>query len=140
MSGARCKPDIKLMRLYEPASRADGTCILVGHLWSRGSRKEGAVIEYWFKDLTPSTALRQWFDDHIERWKEFRKRYRLEFAGQQEALAVRWNLARKRSITVLFDAHDEPHNDAVVLRGLSNGKDRKARTSFRTAVNKRKQT
>jgi uncharacterized protein YeaO (DUF488 family) len=57
MSGARCKPDIKLKRLYEAASRADGTCILVGHLWSRSSRKEGTVIEHWFKDLTPSTAL-----------------------------------------------------------------------------------
>jgi uncharacterized protein YeaO (DUF488 family) len=46
-----------LKRVYKPASRADGTRILVDRLWPRGLRKEDAVIDHWFKDLAPSTAL-----------------------------------------------------------------------------------
>jgi uncharacterized protein YeaO (DUF488 family) len=88
----------------------------------------------------PDSEHRAWSDDGVERWKEFPKRYRLKFAGQQEALAERWSLARKRSITASFNAHDEPHNNAVVASEFSSEKERKARTSVRTTVNKRKQT
>ena len=57
-------------------------------------------------------------DHDVERWTEFRKRYRAELAGQPEALAEFRSLARKGPITLLFGAHDEPHNNAVVLREL----------------------
>jgi uncharacterized protein YeaO (DUF488 family) len=115
MSRSSASSRIKLKRVYEPASRVDGTRILVDRLWPRGLRNEDAVIDHWFKDLAPSTALRQWFDHDVERWTEFRKRYRAELAGQPEALAELRSLARKGTITLLFGAHDEPHNNAVVL-------------------------
>jgi uncharacterized protein YeaO (DUF488 family) len=83
-------PDIKLKRVYEPAARTDGTRILVDRLWPRGLRKEDAVIDHW---------LSQWFDHDVERWTEFRKRYRAELAGQPEALAELRSLARKGPIT-----------------------------------------
>jgi uncharacterized protein YeaO (DUF488 family) len=140
MSRTPDKPDIKLKRVYEPASRTDGIRILVDRLWPRGLRKEDAVIDHWFKDLAPSTALRQWFDQDVERWTEFRKRYRAELAGQPEALAELRSHARKGPITLLFGAHDEPHNNAVVLRELLGGKERKTRASVKTAGRKRKQT
>lgn len=118
MSRSSASSRIKLKRVYEPASRANGARFLVDRLWPRGLRKKDAVIDHWFKDLTPSTALRQWFDHDVERWTEFRKRYRAELAGQPEALAELRSLARKGPITLLFGAHDEPHNNAVVLREL----------------------
>jgi len=113
---------IKLKRVYEPASRADGTRILVDRLWPRGLRKEDAVIDHWCKDLAPSTALRKWFGHDVERWTEFRKRYRAEIAEHQEALAQLRSLARKGPIALLFGAHDEFHNNAVVLRELLRAK------------------
>ena len=98
------------------------------------------MIDHWFKDLAPSTALRQWFDHDVERWGEFRKRYRAELAEQPEALAELRSLACKEPITLLFGAHDEPHNNAVVLRELLAGKERKNRASVKTTGRKRKQT
>ena len=109
---------IKLKRVYEPASRGDGTRVLVDRLWPRGLRKEDAAIDRWFKDLAPSTALRKWFGHDVERWTEFRKRYQAEIAEHPEALAELRSLARKKPITLLFGAHDEFHNNAVVLREL----------------------
>ena len=109
---------IKLKRVYDPVSRADGTRILVDRLWPRGLRKEEAGIDHWTKDLAPSTALRKWFGHDVERWAKFRKRYRAEIAERPEALAELRNLARRGPITLLFGARDELHNNAVVLREL----------------------
>lgn len=126
MSSMPAKPAVKLKRVYEPASPADGIRILVDRLWPRGLRKEDAAIDHWFKDLAPSTNLRQWFGHKPERWTEFRERYRVELAEQSEALARLRSLARQGSITLLFGAHDELHNNAVVLRELLGAKERKA--------------
>lgn len=112
---------IKLKRVYEPASQADGTRILVDRLWPRALRKEDAAIDRWCKDLAPSTALRKWFGHDVERWTEFRKRYRAEIVEHPEELAELRSLERKGRITLLFGAHDELHNNAVVLRELLRG-------------------
>ena len=61
------KIKLKLKRVYEPASRTDGTRILVDRLWPRGLSKEDAEIDHWCKKLAPSTALRQWFGHKPER-------------------------------------------------------------------------
>jgi Protein of unknown function, DUF488 len=62
---------IKLKRVYDPVSRADGTRILVDRLWPRGLRKEETWIDHWIKDLAPSTALRKWFCHDIELGQSF---------------------------------------------------------------------
>jgi len=113
---------IKLKRVYESASRTDGTRILVDRLWPRGLRKEDAAIDHWCKDLASSTALRQWFGHDPERWEEFRKRYKAELAKQPQALAVLRSMVLKGTITLLFAAHDELHNNAVVLSKLLRAK------------------
>ena len=109
---------IKVKRVYEPASRTDGTRILVDRLWPRGFRKEDAAIDHWCKELAPSTVLRHWFGHKPERWEEFRKRYKAELIEQSEALAELRSFARKGPITLLFAAHDELRNNAVVLDEL----------------------
>jgi uncharacterized protein YeaO (DUF488 family) len=122
MSQAPGSSRIKLKRVYESASRTDGTRVLVDRLWPRGLRKEDAAIDHWYKELAPSTALRQWFGHAPERWGEFRKRYKSELTQQQEALDELGNFARKGPITLLFAAHDELHNNAVVLSGRLRAK------------------
>jgi uncharacterized protein YeaO (DUF488 family) len=127
MSQAPDSSRVKLKRAYEPAGPSDGTRILIDRLWPRGVSKEDAAIDHWLKELAPSTALRQWFGHKPERWEEFRKRYRAEIAGHPEALSELRRLARKGPITLVFAAHDELHNDAVVLHELLRAKRPSAR-------------
>jgi hypothetical protein len=49
------------------------------------------------------------------RWPEFRRRYILELRQHIAALNEIRALARKGTVTLLYGAHDEAHNDAVVL-------------------------
>jgi uncharacterized protein YeaO (DUF488 family) len=131
---------VQLKRVYEPASRTDGTRILVDRLWPRGLSKEDAAIDHWCKELAPSTVLRQWFGHEPERWVEFRKRYRAEIAQQPKALAELRAFARKGPITLVFAARDELHNDAVVIYELLLGKPRATKVPVKTTGKTRRKT
>jgi uncharacterized protein YeaO (DUF488 family) len=114
--------NVRLKRAYEKPSRDDGTRILIDRLWPRGVRKADAELDRWAKEIAPSTALRKWFGHDPARWPEFRLRYADElraYAGELEQLR---GLARKGPITLVYSAHDELHNDAVVLRALLLGR------------------
>lgn len=62
---------IRIKRAYEPPERGDGVRILVDRLWPRGLRKDDAHFDEWRKDLSPSTALRQFYGHRPERFDEF---------------------------------------------------------------------
>jgi uncharacterized protein YeaO (DUF488 family) len=108
-----------LKRAYELPARADGTRILVDRLWPRGVKKTEAKIDEWMKDIAPSTALRKWFGHDPARWQEFRRRYKKEIGEHLEQLDRLRTMARRGTLTLVFSAHDEEHNDAVVLRELN---------------------
>jgi uncharacterized protein YeaO (DUF488 family) len=109
-------PPIRLKRAYDAPSATDGVRVLVDRLWPRGIKKTDACIDHWFKDLAPSTELRQWFAHDPARWEEFRRRYRAELANSSGRLDELRNLARAHRVTLIYAARDEAHNDAVVLR------------------------
>jgi uncharacterized protein YeaO (DUF488 family) len=109
---------IKLKRAYEPPLSDDGTRILIDRLWPRGLKKTDAGIDEWMKNIAPSTELRKWFGHKPERWLEFRRRYQAEIRDHPEQFDRLLTLARHGKITLVFSAHDEEHNDAVVLRDL----------------------
>ena len=112
---------LRLKRAYEPAEPGDGTRILIDRLWPRGVSKAKAALDDWIKDVAPSTELRKWFGHDPARWAEFQRRYRAELRGQSVALDRIHELARARVVTLVYSAHDEQHNDAVVLRALLLG-------------------
>jgi uncharacterized protein YeaO (DUF488 family) len=116
MENAVSPESIRLKRAYEPPTAGDGTRILVDRLWPRGVKKAEAAIDMWAKDIAPSTELRQWFGHETDRWDEFRRRYVAELARKTGLINELRALARKGPITLVFGAHDETHNDAVVLR------------------------
>jgi uncharacterized protein YeaO (DUF488 family) len=107
---------IRIKRAYEPPAKADGTRVLVDRLWPRGATKDALAIDGWIKEIGPSQALRQWFGHDSARWDEFRKRYAGELAKQQPLLGELRDLARGGTLTLVYGARDEEHNNAVVLR------------------------
>jgi len=109
---------LRLKRAYVPAEPDDGTRLLVDRLWPRGVSKAKAALDDWIKDVAPSTELRKWFGHDPARWAEFQRRYRAELREQSEALDRIRVLARAGVVTLVYSAHDEQHNDAVVLRSV----------------------
>jgi uncharacterized protein YeaO (DUF488 family) len=107
---------LRIKRTYEPATRGDGRRILVERLWPRGMRKEALAADAWMREVAPSTELRQWFDHRVERWAEFRRRYRKELGANPSAWAPILDAERRGTVTLLYSAHDVVHNGAVVLR------------------------
>ena len=116
MDNAISPERIRLKRAYESPAAEDGTRILVDRLWPRGVKKATAEIDMWAKDIAPSTELRQWFGHETDRWGEFRRRYVAELERKTDLINELRALARKGPITLVFGAHDQMHNDAVVLR------------------------
>jgi uncharacterized protein YeaO (DUF488 family) len=122
MSKKIAAANIKLKRAYVSAGSGDGTRILIDRLWPRGVKKADAAIDLWAKDIAPSTALRRWFGHDPARWQDFRRRYSDEIHRRRDRLDELRTLARKGRITLVFAAHDELHNDAIVLRDILLGR------------------
>jgi uncharacterized protein YeaO (DUF488 family) len=107
--------DVRLKRAYEPASASDGYRVLIDRLWPRGISRDAARLDEWAHELAPSNELRRWFGHDPARFAEFRRRYTAELAGSEEKLRELRRRARSGPLTLVYGAHDEEHNDAVVL-------------------------
>jgi uncharacterized protein YeaO (DUF488 family) len=107
---------IQIKRTYEPVARGDGWRILVERLWPRGMSKAALHADAWLKEVAPSTALRKWFGHRVDRWEEFRRRYRKELSVNREGWSSILAASKRGPVTLLYSAHDVEHNGAVVLR------------------------
>lgn len=109
---------IQIKRVYNAPSLRDGIRILVDRVWPRGVTKKRARIDAWLKEVAPSTSLRKWFGHDPARWNKFRKQYRVELkqSSQFEALNTLAQRSCRKTITLVYGAADEVHNQAVVLR------------------------
>ena len=115
---------VQLKRVYEKPAKADGLRILVDRLWPRGLTKERAAVDEWLKELAPSTELRKWFAHDPDKWKEFQSRYRKELQEQKEALSLLKEKSKEQTMTLVYGARDEEHNEAVVLKQVLDGRRR----------------
>lgn len=109
---------LRRKRAYDTAETSDGFRVLVDRLWPRGVSKEHAAIDLWAKDTAPSSELRRdWHAASDEDWGVYAERYRAELenetAGALEELAA--ELKQHDVVTLVYAAHDEQHNHAVVL-------------------------
>ena len=109
---------VRLERAYDALSPDDGTRVLVDRVWPRGRSREALRLAGWERDVAPSDELRHWFGHDPARWDEFRRRYReeLEAPDRQAALDRLARLAQVGTLTLVYGAADEEHNQAVVLR------------------------
>lgn len=106
---------IRVKRIHDDPADEDGFRVLIDRLWPRGLRKEAAHLDYWAKDLAPSTALRKWFAHEPAKFGEFAVRYRRELADRQGAIEEMRAAVVGDTLTLLYAASDPVHNHAVVL-------------------------
>jgi len=110
--------NLKIKRVYEKPDAKDGFRILVDRLWPRGMTKEKAALDLWLKEVAPSTELRKWFNHDPEKWKEFQKKYKEELKNNSQAVSSLKNYAKKGTVTLLYGAKNEIHNEALLLKDL----------------------
>jgi len=118
---------LKVKRVYEPAAKADGLRILVDRLWPRGIAKEKAKVDLWLNEIAPSNTLRKRFHAKPETWDEFLKAYAVELKSDAVAEAAKElrRQIRKGTVTLLYAAKDEEHNNAVALKAWLTRRSRK---------------
>jgi uncharacterized protein YeaO (DUF488 family) len=107
---------VRTKRIYETPEPEDGIRVLVDRLWPRGVSKEDAALDRWSKDIAPSNELRRWFNHDPEKWAEFKDRYKNELAHQQDIIDELRELADEETVTLLYAAKDEDHNNAIILQ------------------------
>jgi uncharacterized protein YeaO (DUF488 family) len=119
---------IKIKRIYESPTQADGRRYLVERLWPRGVRKQDARLEDWLKDLAPSAELRRWYGHELTRWPEFVRRYvgELSFPEKEKLLRKLAEEASTGSVTLVFATKDPEHSSARVLKEFIEEKFRRS--------------
>ena len=107
---------IYLKRVYDLASKQDGTRILVERLWPRGIKKEDLKMDHWLKEVAPSTDLRKWFSHDPSKWTRFQEKYIDELNKNPENLTTILTALKKGNVTLLYSSKDTEHNNAVCLK------------------------
>jgi uncharacterized protein YeaO (DUF488 family) len=113
--------DVRVRRVYDEPSAADGTRVLVDRIWPRGLRKDAIRLDDWAKDAAPSTELRTWYGHDPAKFEEFRQRYLGELAGSTQRAALgrlRALATAGRPLTLLTATRDLDHSQAAVLARL----------------------
>ena len=114
-------PDVRVRRVYDEPSAADGARVLVDRVWPRGLRKDAIRLDDWAKDAAPSTELRTWYGHDPAKFDEFRRRYLGELAGSTQRAALgrlRALAVAGRPLTLLTATRDVDHSQAAVLARL----------------------
>jgi uncharacterized protein YeaO (DUF488 family) len=113
---------IQVKRVYEKAAKTDGYRVLVDRLWPRGMKKEDVKMKLWMKDVAPSDAVRKAFCHDVKLWPRFEKAYQGELEKKKELLAELKKMEKEHgTLTLLYGAKDEEHNQAVVLAEVLRG-------------------
>jgi uncharacterized protein YeaO (DUF488 family) len=107
---------INIRRAYTAPNPHDGTRYLVNRYWPRGIKKEALGAATWLKAAAPSSDLCRWFGHDPVKWDEFQRRYSAELDQKPDAWLPLLDTARKGTITLLFGARDEEHNNAAALK------------------------
>ncbi|MDE2572816.1 MAG: DUF488 family protein [bacterium] len=108
-----------IKRAYDQPAETDGYRALVDRVWPRGKNKADLALDAWARELAPSSTLCKWFGHDPARWAGFCERYRRELSSPeqyQRMLELLKEAGRHKTLTLVYGARDERHNQAVVLR------------------------
>lgn len=115
---------VDIGRIYDNKDNTDAIRILVDRVWPRGISKRTANLDYWLKDIAPSTELRQWFQHDSKLFRAFKEKYEKELRdqdAQKDAFEKLKDIVNQHNhVLLLYAAKDTKHNQAVVLQQLLN--------------------
>lgn len=111
---------VYIKRIYS-SNDDSGVRILIDRVWPRGISKAEANIDYWIKNIAPTTELRKWYNHDPKLYDDFKEKYKkelLENTDQNDALKQLKDIitTNNQNILLLFGAKDEKHNHAIVLK------------------------
>ncbi|MEE8523456.1 MAG: DUF488 family protein [Thermoanaerobaculia bacterium] len=107
---------IHIRRVYDPPTDEDGRRILVDRLWPRGLSKKRARIDYWARDVSPSTELRRWYGHDPDKWPEFKARYAAELDTNAEGLKKLREAVGPGDVILVYSSKERRLNNAYALR------------------------
>ncbi|HSP59151.1 MAG TPA: DUF488 family protein [Halomonas sp.] len=107
---------IMLKRIYRPAEPADGVRILVDRLWPRGKRRESLALAHWYRDASPSSALRRQYHQQEISHQVFATRYRGELSDHPDCLIPLMRYARQGPLTLLTAVRDVESSHLPILK------------------------
>jgi len=107
---------ILLKRVYNLSENIDGKRILVDRLWPRGLSKDKAKVDFWPKEIAPSTELRKWYKHDSVKWDEFCSRYNLELDTKQDIVHNLLQYIGDDKVTFVYGSKEQHLNNAVALR------------------------
>ncbi len=112
-------------RRIDATKHGEGFRVLVDRVWPRGLSKDKTGADLWLRDVAPSDALRKWFAHDPEKWAAFVKKYGEELKGKKDSLREIKQLEKEHgTVTLLYSAKDEEHNQAAALCRFLQGKRR----------------
>lgn len=113
---------VKIQRIYDD-KKTSGIRVLVDRVWPRGISKKDADLDYWLKDVAPTSELRQWFGHEPKLYAAFKEKYEKELRENEEQKNAFSQLKEiiednKEEVILLYGAKDEKYNQAVVLQEI----------------------
>ena len=110
---------ITLARVYDDLEDIKALRILVDRIWPRGIKKETLKLDYWAKEVAPTTELRKEFNHQEERFPMFIEEYHAELDASDEARDFAKKLKdwlKDEDVVLLYAAKSREFNQAVVLK------------------------
>lgn len=108
--------DIVLKRIYNQIDTRDGARVLVDRLWPRGKRRESLALTDWYRDASPSPALRRQYHLGEISAAVFGVRYRGELRDAPDSLIPLMRHARRGRLTLLSAARYLESSHLPLLR------------------------
>jgi len=108
--------DIVSKRIYQPMDDDDGARVLVDRLWPRGKPRESLSLTDWYRDASPSPALRRQYHAGSINRSVFEIRYRGELRDAPDHLIPLMRLARRARLTLLTASREIDDSHLPLLR------------------------
>ena len=89
---------------------------MIDRLWPRGLSKEKAQIDFWPREIAPSTELRKWYQHDAGKWPQFIEKYFEELEEKKEVVEEVYELITAGPVTFVFSSREEKLNNAHALK------------------------
>ena len=108
---------IEIKGIAQPAEPHDGARVLVDRLWPRGRSREALSLDDWYRDASPSPALRRQYQQAEISPTVFAVRYRGELRDHPERLLPLMRQVRQRGgLTLLTAERDLDASPLPILK------------------------